>query len=241
MGSQEGTRIWEKKKGKSKRESPRRDQRAPKKNPPTVAMAPGSPRQQLPTDKQNQEQSQDRPESPTVPHQQAAETSRTDPVESTNIDAMAIDPPTHQEPAHRAQVKTPEPKTSNDRMNGHKENVDRSPSTPGHLAPFDWEEFEARYEQALAEANNQEKELLEEFDRLVKASSSIFGSVDVAYLHSCSTSTSGLPQHLSMITSGESRGCRPVNVTSRSPSKVWCRRKSTVSQISPIQEREFVC
>ncbi|KAL1909101.1 hypothetical protein Sste5344_004982 [Sporothrix stenoceras] len=42
-----------------------------------------------------------------------------------------------------------------------------SPSTPGHIPPFDWEEFEARYEHALAEMNGEEKELLEEFDRLV--------------------------------------------------------------------------
>ena len=53
-------------------------------------------------------------------------------------------------------------------MNGYKAHTDGSPSTPGHLAPFDWEEFEGRYDQALAEANNQEKELLEEFERLVK-------------------------------------------------------------------------
>jgi hypothetical protein len=81
---------------------------------------------------------------------------------------MADDPFTQQQPGRRAQVKTPEPKTSNDRINGHKDTTATSPNTPGHLAPFDWDEFETRYEQALAEANNQEKELLEEFDRLVK-------------------------------------------------------------------------
>ncbi|CAK7230539.1 hypothetical protein SBRCBS47491_007618 [Sporothrix bragantina] len=42
-----------------------------------------------------------------------------------------------------------------------------SPDTPGHIPPFDWEMFEARYEQALQEMNGEEKELLEEFDRLV--------------------------------------------------------------------------
>ncbi|CAK7221649.1 hypothetical protein SCUCBS95973_004570 [Sporothrix curviconia] len=42
-----------------------------------------------------------------------------------------------------------------------------SPGTPGHIPPFDWETFEARYEQALQEMNGEEKELLEEFDRLV--------------------------------------------------------------------------
>lgn len=86
---------------------------------------------------------------------------------------MADDRDTQQQHASRAQVKTPEPKTSNDRMNGHKDNTAPSPSTPGHLAPFDWDEFEGRYEQALAEANNEEKELLEEFDRLVKVCLSV--------------------------------------------------------------------
>ncbi len=42
-----------------------------------------------------------------------------------------------------------------------------SPSTPGRIPPFDWEEFEARYEQALSEMNGQERDMLEEFDRLV--------------------------------------------------------------------------
>ncbi|EPE02768.1 hypothetical protein F503_08531 [Ophiostoma piceae UAMH 11346] len=40
-------------------------------------------------------------------------------------------------------------------------------SSPGHVPPFDWEEFEARYEQALTDMNGEEKELLEEFDQLV--------------------------------------------------------------------------
>ena len=91
-----------------------------------------------------------------------------DSTETNDHELMADDRPAQQQPAGRAQVKTPEPQTSNDRMNGHKENTATSPSTPGHLAPFDWDDFEGRYEQALAEANNDEKELLEEFDRLVK-------------------------------------------------------------------------
>ncbi|CAK7272948.1 hypothetical protein SEPCBS119000_005394 [Sporothrix epigloea] len=45
---------------------------------------------------------------------------------------------------------------------------DLSPGTPGHIPPFDWESFEARYEQALMDMNSEEKELLQEFDRLVK-------------------------------------------------------------------------
>jgi uncharacterized protein YeaO (DUF488 family) len=55
-------------------------------------------------------------------------------------------------------------------MNGHKDAAERSPSTPGHLAPFDWDEFEARYEEALADADREEQELLKEFEDLVKVS-----------------------------------------------------------------------
>lgn len=46
--------------------------------------------------------------------------------------------------------------------------VQPSPNSPGRLVPFDWDEFEARYQKALDEADEQEKELLEEFDHLVK-------------------------------------------------------------------------
>ena len=130
-------------------------------------MASGSP-QQLSTGNQGQDQPQNRPESPTVP-QQHSEAHQPDTADIKNDDSMADDPLLQQQqPGRRAQVTTPEPKTSNDRINGHKDTASTSPSTPGHLAPFDWDEFEARYEQALSEANNQEKELLEEFDRLVK-------------------------------------------------------------------------
>jgi hypothetical protein len=41
-------------------------------------------------------------------------------------------------------------------------------TSPGHLAPFDWEDFEDRYEKALQEADENEKHMLEEFERLVK-------------------------------------------------------------------------
>ncbi|KAI0435073.1 hypothetical protein F5Y09DRAFT_353988 [Xylaria sp. FL1042] len=50
-----------------------------------------------------------------------------------------------------------------------KRRSDRSEMTsPGHLAPFDWEDFRDRYEQALQEADDKEKEMLEEFGQLVK-------------------------------------------------------------------------
>lgn len=70
-----------------------------------------------------------------------------------------------------------------------------SPSTPGHIPPFDWEEFEARYEHALAEMNGEEKELLEEFDRLVNVShlsSPFLGLPCTATNPPASTSTFGL-------------------------------------------------
>jgi hypothetical protein len=68
----------------------------------------------------------------------------------------------------RLQVKTPEPRQSIENMNGQKGGAERSPSTPGHLVPFDWDEFEARYEEALADADRDEQELLKEFEDLVK-------------------------------------------------------------------------
>ncbi|KAK4190479.1 hypothetical protein QBC35DRAFT_471639 [Podospora australis] len=84
---------------------------------------------------------------------------------------MADAQPTLPQPqGSRTQVKTPEPRIINQRISGHRyiNNTERSPSTPGHLAPFDWEEFEARYEEALANTDRDEQELLAEFDNLVK-------------------------------------------------------------------------
>ncbi|KAI1501174.1 hypothetical protein F5X99DRAFT_383597 [Biscogniauxia marginata] len=58
------------------------------------------------------------------------------------------------------QVETPEP---------HKRRSNRPEvQSPGHLVPFDWEDFEERYDKALQEADEQERQLLEEFERLVK-------------------------------------------------------------------------
>lgn len=110
----------------------------------------------------------DQAESPIVPPQDSEPVS-TDKIEPTTLDTASLDPPLIQPPpARRSQVQTPEPRPSLDFTNGHKSNTERSPSTPGHLAPFDWDEFESRYLQALAEANHQEQKLLEEFNRLVQ-------------------------------------------------------------------------
>lgn len=126
-------------------------------------MASGQ-REQPPSANGGREQQRDLPESPTVPlqHSEAPHT------ETVPQHLMDVDTHAQEQASRRAEVHTPEPETSNDRLNGHKDHTDRSPSTPGYLAPFDWDDFESRYEQALAEANNEEKELLEEFERLVK-------------------------------------------------------------------------
>lgn len=44
-----------------------------------------------------------------------------------------------------------------------------TPETPGaNLMPFDWDDLEARFEKALASANQREEELMGEFEALVK-------------------------------------------------------------------------
>ncbi|KAI1378748.1 hypothetical protein F4677DRAFT_411904 [Hypoxylon crocopeplum] len=60
----------------------------------------------------------------------------------------------------RQQARTPE---------AQKRRSNRSEmQSPGHLAAFDWEDFAYRYEKALQEADEHEKQLLQEFDNLVK-------------------------------------------------------------------------
>jgi hypothetical protein len=85
-------------------------------------------------------------------------------------DIMADAPAFPKPRRSRSQVKTPEPRHSKERMNGLRDAGERSPSTPGQLAPFDWDEFEARYEEALSDADREEQELLKEFEDLVKVS-----------------------------------------------------------------------
>lgn len=41
-----------------------------------------------------------------------------------------------------------------------------TPSTPGLLPPFDWDDFQCRYERALAEADGRERVVLDEFEQL---------------------------------------------------------------------------
>ncbi|RYP53640.1 hypothetical protein DL768_001420 [Monosporascus sp. mg162] len=72
--------------------------------------------------------------------------------------------PTDSAHEHRYQTRTPELQ----KRQSQKLEVQRSPNSEGYLAHFDWDEFEARYEKALNEADEREKELLDEFDRLVR-------------------------------------------------------------------------
>ncbi|GAB1311063.1 Extracellular mutant protein 11 C-terminal domain-containing protein [Madurella fahalii] len=131
-------------------------------------MASASPQSPPPTGSPGHESPTDIPESPIIPSPQAAGFRRSPP-KPVNLRAVTAVQSTQPRPqGSRAQVKTPEPRPSKERMNGQKEVAERSPSTPGHLAPFDWDDFEARYEEALAEADGHEQELLREFEELVK-------------------------------------------------------------------------
>ncbi|KAI8159796.1 hypothetical protein K4K49_002482 [Colletotrichum sp. SAR 10_70] len=78
---------------------------------------------------------------------------------------MAEDANGSQRPKSLQSTKTPEPRVDQPATNGH-DNI--SPGTPGPFPDFDWEEFEARYEKALADADEKERELLEQFEGLVK-------------------------------------------------------------------------
>jgi hypothetical protein len=62
----------------------------------------------------------------------------------------------------RAGAKTPEPRPEQQNVNAN------TPSTPGALLPFDWEDFEARYEKALRDADDEEKAILQDVERLSK-------------------------------------------------------------------------
>ena len=74
------------------------------------------------------------------------------------------DPPPDSSPSPSARQRRREevlPQTTNGRD---------TPSTPGQLADFDWDDFEARYERALQEADEHEREILQEAQSLSKVS-----------------------------------------------------------------------
>ncbi|KAL8400085.1 hypothetical protein RB594_000479 [Gaeumannomyces avenae] len=75
----------------------------------------------------------------------------------------------------RSEVRTPELQTTTSHTNNNNQRASGSltsqeglPTSPGQIPSFDWEEFETLYEQALAKANEEERELLHEFDSLIK-------------------------------------------------------------------------
>ncbi|KAL2675273.1 hypothetical protein Neosp_011456 [[Neocosmospora] mangrovei] len=67
-----------------------------------------------------------------------------------------------------AASKTPEPHGDQQAANSD------PPDTPGVLEPFDWDEFEARYESALRDADEHEREILKEAEALSKVVSLSF-------------------------------------------------------------------
>ncbi|KAL7939663.1 hypothetical protein V8C35DRAFT_13472 [Trichoderma chlorosporum] len=64
------------------------------------------------------------------------------------------------EKPRQTRTKTPEPV--------EKRNGAVTPNPPAVLEPFDWDDFEARYEKALAEAEGQERELFREAENLFR-------------------------------------------------------------------------
>ncbi|ODA77539.1 hypothetical protein RJ55_07168 [Drechmeria coniospora] len=62
----------------------------------------------------------------------------------------------------QSEARTPEP---SDHQRSPKSDAS---STPGHLPPFDWDDFEARYEKALQAADAREREIMKEAEGLSK-------------------------------------------------------------------------
>lgn len=73
-------------------------------------------------------------------------------------DVAMADSPNHP----HSDTKTPEPRFDQTAPSSN------TPSTPGILAPFDWHDFEARYEKALHDADEHEREILREAENLSK-------------------------------------------------------------------------
>lgn len=68
-------------------------------------------------------------------------------------------------------ARTPEPRLDQGSVNAN------TPSTPGLLAPFDWSDFEARYEKALNDADETELEILREAETLSKVQCRVSSNV----------------------------------------------------------------
>lgn len=117
--------------------------------------------------------SQEYPDSPTITPQVEPLVEGPTTTGLEELETMASESRNHQGQQLRSQMRTPDPQARRSQagggqLNGQRANVQTTPSTPGHLPPFDWDDLESRYEQALAEASEQDKELLQEFESLVK-------------------------------------------------------------------------
>lgn len=53
-------------------------------------------------------------------------------------------------------------------LSAESQNGRLTPNPPAVLGPFDWDDFEARYEKALMDADEQEREILKEAESLAK-------------------------------------------------------------------------
>jgi hypothetical protein len=102
---------------------------------------------------------------------EATQSQQTSVSEDMLVDEPVVTDATKPPPQNaRPQIRTPSPQTQVSQHVFHPPgNVSDDQRSPGHIPTFDWDEFESRYERALSEANQQERELLEEFERLFKA------------------------------------------------------------------------
>lgn len=154
--------------------------------PPTFSVPPP----------ESSEMLQPQPSEPSQPSSAQPEVTSTDMDNDGNSDGDGNAPQMKSEPAPQSKLprpargKTPEPNrviqishstNTNGHVNGHSHAAavahaphlareqSVTPGSPGgHLNPFDWEDLEARFEKALASANEDEQALLEEFADLVK-------------------------------------------------------------------------
>jgi hypothetical protein len=90
------------------------------------------------------------------------ESERPEIADTINADTLS----TH--PSHLAETQVKTEETGPFTTLREDSRIKTTPAASSGLASFDWDDFEARYEQALAEADHQEQELLQEFNQLVK-------------------------------------------------------------------------
>ncbi|KJZ77323.1 hypothetical protein HIM_03047 [Hirsutella minnesotensis 3608] len=84
------------------------------------------------------------------------------PIETDNGEPEDKVPQASLKKTSQPEMKTPEPPL--DQQSPESD----TPSTPGQLPPYDWDDFEARYEKALRDADIQERDILKEAEQLSK-------------------------------------------------------------------------